>query len=88
MLYRVEVKVRLKKGVLDPQGTTVEGALRNLGVTGVESVRIGKLVELQVEAASESAAREEAEALARRLLANPVLEDYAVTVLTAGEVAR
>lgn len=76
MLFAAEVKVRLKPGVLDPQGAAVSGALQNLGYQGVADVRIGKLVELQVEAANAAAAQELVESICRRLLANPVLEQY------------
>ena len=77
MLYEVEVKVRLKPGVLDPQGAAVAGALQHLGYEGIPAVRIGKLVEMQVEA------------VGRRLLANPVLEDFTFTLAPARqEVAR
>lgn len=89
MLYEVEVKVRLKPGVLDPQGAAVAGALQHLGYEGIPAVRIGKLVEMQVEAADEAAARRQVEAVGRRLLANPVLEDFTFTLAPARqEVAR
>lgn len=84
MRYRFEVVVSLKPGLLDPQGKAVEGALPALGWTDVSGVRIGKHVELTVEAPDEEAARARVEEVARRLLANPVIEDH--RVLRAEEV--
>jgi phosphoribosylformylglycinamidine synthase len=73
--YRVEVLVTLKPGLADPQGKAVEGALPALGWTNVSDVRVGKHVRLHVETDDEAAAREQAEAMAGRLLSNPVIED-------------
>lgn len=80
MTYRVHVRVIPRVGLLDPQGQAVEHALGALGFEGVDEVRVGKAIELTVQAAS----RDEAEARTRRmcdrLLANPVTEDYLVDV--------
>jgi phosphoribosylformylglycinamidine synthase len=73
--YAVEVLVTLKPGLADPQGKAVEGALPALGWTNVSGVRVGKHVRLDVEAASERAARAQVEEMAARLLSNPVIED-------------
>ncbi len=78
MRFRAEVKVTLKKGVLDPQGAAVQGALASLGHAGVGDVRVGKLVELWLEADSAEAAAAEVEQVARRVLANPVLESFSI----------
>jgi phosphoribosylformylglycinamidine synthase len=77
---RARVTVRLKSGVLDPQGEAIERALVGLGFTGVGNVRVGKVIELDVDG---DAARVKAElgAMADRLLANPVIEDYTVEVV-------
>ena len=75
MKRRFEVVVRLKEGLLDPQGKTVEDALPRMGWTNVSEVRVGKLVEMTVEGVSEDEARATAEEVATRLLANPVIED-------------
>ena len=75
MRYAVEVLVTLKPGLADPQGKAVEGALPALGWTNVSGVRVGKHVRLDVEAASERAARAQVEEMAARLLSNPVIED-------------
>lgn len=86
MQFKAEVKVTLKRGVLDPQGVAVEGALRSMGYAGVEGVRVGKLVELWVQAASEAEASRLVEEASRRLLANPVLESYTFTLAPAEDV--
>lgn len=80
MRFRAEVKVTLKKGVLDPQGAAVQGALRTLGYERVGDVRVGKLVELWLEADSAEGARAEVEQVARRVLANPVLESFSISL--------
>lgn len=80
MLFKAEVKVALKKGVLDPQGSAVEGAIKALGFAGVPQVRIGKYIELWVEAESEAQARTTVEELGRKILSNPVMETFTVTL--------
>jgi phosphoribosylformylglycinamidine synthase subunit PurS len=80
MTYRVHVRVMPRTGLLDPQGQAVEHALTALGFEEAGSVRVGRAIELDVDAAS----RDEAEARARqmcdKLLANPVTEDYLLKV--------
>jgi len=78
MRRRFEVVVMLKPGMADPQGTTVEDALPTMGWGGVSDVRVGKHVELTVEAGSEEAARALVEEIAGRLLSNPVIEEYRI----------
>jgi phosphoribosylformylglycinamidine synthase len=75
---RFEVVVMLKPGMADPQGRTVQDALPTMGWSGVTDVRVGKHVELTVEADSEDAARELVEQIAGRLLSNPVIEDFRI----------
>ncbi len=75
MRFAIEVLVTLKPGLADPQGKALEGALPALGWTNVSGVRVGKHVRLDLEAGSEKAARAQAEAMAGRLLSNPVIED-------------
>jgi len=82
--YTFEVLVRLRPGLLDPQGKAVEGSLPAMGWTNVSGVRVGRHVELTIEAEDESAARGQVEEMARRLLSNPVIEDF--VVLAASEV--
>jgi len=74
------VTVRLKPGVLDPQGVTIANALSSMGYTGVGSVRAGKVFELQLDNGDVSSAQKKAEEIADKLLANPVIETYTVEV--------
>ena len=80
MKFKAQVAVRLKKSVLDPQGAAVEKALKSHGHHGLGSVRIGKLIELEVEGDNAKSVEILASAWADQLLANPVLETYSVTV--------
>jgi phosphoribosylformylglycinamidine synthase len=73
----VRVYVTPKQGILDPQGAAVERSLPNLGFEGVNGVRIGKIIDLSIEgAASVEAARAEVDDMCRKLLSNPIIEDY------------
>ncbi len=72
------VTVMLKDGVLDPQGRAIGHALGNLGFAGVGEVRAGKVIELELAETDPAAARQQAEAMARKLLANTVIERFAV----------
>ena len=76
------VEVRLLPGIADPQGATIERALPALGFEGVHDMQVGKAFRFTVEAPDESAARDQAEQLSQRLLANPVIEASKVTVLS------
>ncbi len=76
--FRYAVNVLPKPGILDPQGRAVEQSLRHLDVTGVSHVRVGRRVELTVDATDEAAARALVERLAGELLANPMIEQYTV----------
>jgi phosphoribosylformylglycinamidine synthase len=78
--FDVSVEVRLRPGIADPQGATIERALPALGFDGVEAVRVGKLFRFTVDAPDEAAARAEAEEMSERLLANPVIEDAVVDI--------
>ncbi len=80
-MARVVVDVMLKSEILDPQGEAVLGALPRLGVNNVKSVRIGKRVEIEFDDAETAAAVEEqSQIIADRLLANPVIENFTVSV--------
>jgi phosphoribosylformylglycinamidine synthase subunit PurS len=79
--FRFAVNVTPKEGILDPQGRAVEQSLPHLRVTGVGHVRVGRRVEMTVEAPDEAAARAIVDRLAGELLANPLIEQYAVEVL-------
>jgi phosphoribosylformylglycinamidine synthase PurS subunit len=80
MSYSARISVRLKEGIADPQGQTIERALPALGYDGVSSVRVGKVIELTVDASDEESARQKVNEMCERLLANPVIESYDVTV--------
>jgi phosphoribosylformylglycinamidine synthase len=80
-VFRAEAHITLKHGVLDPQGKAVHGALEALGYSGVEQVRLGKLVEIEVQAKDSAEARSRVEEMCRKLLANPVLEEYRVAAV-------
>ena len=84
MTYTFEVLVRLRPGLLDPQGKAVESSLPAMGWSNVSGVRVGRHVELTIEAEDEAAARAQVEEMARRLLSNPVIEDF--VIVTAAEV--
>ena len=77
-MARVRVLVRLKPGILDVQGAAVKRALAGLGFTDVADLRIGKVIEVDVEAPSAAQARTRADEMCKKLLANPVLEDYTI----------
>ncbi|MGH7389342.1 MAG: phosphoribosylformylglycinamidine synthase subunit PurS [Candidatus Rokuibacteriota bacterium] len=77
-MARVRVLVRLKPGILDVQGAAVKRALAGLGFTDVADLRIGKVIEVDVEAPSEAQARTRADEMCKKLLANPILEDYTI----------
>lgn len=80
-VFRFAVNVTPKEGILDPQGRAVEQSLPHLGVTGVSGVRVGRRVELTVEAATEVAARTVVERLAGELLSNPLIEAFTLEAL-------
>jgi phosphoribosylformylglycinamidine synthase subunit PurS len=75
---RVRVYVKLKQGVLDPQGKAIGNALTGLGFAGIGEVRQGKLIELDLAETDAVRARDQIEAMCRKLLANPVIEDYTI----------
>jgi phosphoribosylformylglycinamidine synthase subunit PurS len=77
---RARVHVRLKEGVLDPQGAAIGHALVQLGFNGVNEVRQGKLIELDLDQRDRAAAAAEVEAMCEQLLANPVIETYSVSL--------
>jgi phosphoribosylformylglycinamidine synthase len=79
----VLVKVMLKGGVLDPQGKAIADALHRLGYTSVSDVRAGKIFRLEVDTDDAAHAREVGAQMARQLLANPVIEDFDVSLETA-----
>ncbi|MBL6801619.1 MAG: phosphoribosylformylglycinamidine synthase subunit PurS [Cyanobacteria bacterium] len=76
--YQARVLVRLRPSVLDPAGEATRGAAARLGVEGISKLRIGKAVELEVDAPDATEARRRLELLSDRLLANPVIEDWSL----------
>ncbi len=79
---RARVHVRLKDGVLDPQGAAIARALHGLGFEGVGEVRQGKLIELELDETDHAAAEARVRDMCERLLANPVIETYSVSLLS------
>jgi phosphoribosylformylglycinamidine synthase len=77
---KAKVIITLKNGVLDPQGKAIEGALTSLGFSGVDNVRQGKFIELDVAAANADEAHATVEAMCEKLLSNTVIENYRVEV--------
>ncbi len=80
---KARVHVTLKNGVLDPQGKAVRNALQCLGFDGVDEVRQGKFIELDLTDGDPAAARERVEDMCRKLLANTVIENYSVDITEA-----
>lgn len=79
-MSNARVIVRLKPEVLDPQGDAVRRALERLGFAGIKGVRIGKLIEIEIDAEHSKDAKEKLEKMADEMLANPVTEDFEVSV--------
>ncbi|MDQ6756528.1 MAG: phosphoribosylformylglycinamidine synthase subunit PurS [Bacteroidota bacterium] len=80
MIFSAEVKVMPLKDLLDPQGKAVSDGLKNLGLQNINDVRIGKHINLQIEAATKEEALSLAEDAAKKLLANPVMEEYEIHI--------
>ena len=80
MRFNALVEVRPRAGIANPEGATIERALSGLGYGGVADVRVGKAIRFTVDAADETAARDQVAELCRRLLTNPVIEDADVTL--------
>lgn len=75
---KARIKITLKNGVLDPQGKAIEGALSSLAFTGVDNVRQGKYIELDIDETDQAKARSQVDAMCQKLLANTVIENYEV----------
>ncbi|WP_276500084.1 phosphoribosylformylglycinamidine synthase subunit PurS [Terrimonas pollutisoli] len=80
MTFEVQIKVMPLKELLDPQGKAVLGGLENLGLSGVEDVRVGKNITLRVNADTAEKAKQIAEEASKKLLSNPVMEYFEVSV--------
>ncbi|MBV8650400.1 MAG: phosphoribosylformylglycinamidine synthase subunit PurS [Alphaproteobacteria bacterium] len=77
---KARIHVTLKSGVLDPQGKAIGHALGNLGFTGVREVRQGKFIEIELDESDPARARSNLEAMCKQLLANTVIENYAIEI--------
>ena len=84
MQFSVLVETRLRDGVADPEGATIERSLPALGFEGVSGVRVGKAFRFTIEADDQASARAEVEDMCKRFLTNPVIEDATITVAPAG----
>ncbi len=87
MRFGVLVEVRLRPGIADPQGATVERSLPALGFDGVSGVSVGKAIRFTVEAPDEPDARRRVEELSQRFLANPVIEDVEIALFPTSDAA-
>jgi len=79
---KVQVQIRLKKGVADPEGDNTLKALNLLGFKGLSAVHSAKLFEIELDEENHAVAKEQAEEMCRRLLANPVIQDYKIELLS------
>jgi phosphoribosylformylglycinamidine synthase subunit PurS len=75
-VYRAKIHIILRPSILDPQGKAVAHAVSTLGIAGVQGVRMGKYIEVSYDGVSEAEARKATEEMCKKLLANPVMEDY------------
>ena len=80
--FSVKVFIRLRPSVLDPAGEAIKSASNKLGVEGIKSLRIGKMIEVKIESESEKDVREKIDLLCDRLFANTVIEDYEYSIET------
>lgn len=78
--FKVKIEVKLKPVVLDPQGKTILSALHNLGYDEVEETRVGKLIELRLQDSEEDRVMERVREMCKKLLANPVIEDFDIKI--------
>jgi phosphoribosylformylglycinamidine synthase PurS subunit len=85
--YEARIEVGHRPGILDPQGGVIERALPALGYANVSHVRVGKSIRLAIDAPDEASARAQVEEMCRKLLANPVIEDYVVDIVAVEMVA-
>tara|TARA_Y100001970_G_scaffold241802_1_gene305673 strand:- start:26056 stop:26310 length:255 start_codon:yes stop_codon:yes gene_type:complete len=80
--FIASIYIKLKKGVNDPQGLAVVSGLKQLGFEDVKSARVGKVIDITLEAESEAAANSSLNEMCEQLLANPVIEDFEITIST------
>ena len=87
MRFHVLVEVRLREGIADPEGATIERSLPTLGFEGMSDVRVGKAIRMVVEADDEASARQRVDDVCHRFLTNPVIEDAVVSLEVAADPA-
>lgn len=83
MTFKVSVQIMPLKGLLDPQGKAVNASLNKIGLSDIEDVRIGKQINLTIEASNEEEARTKAEEACEKILYNPVMEEYEISLLAS-----
>jgi len=86
-MYKANIHITLKESILDPKGKASVHALQNLGLTKIENARIGKYIELDIEADTAEEARDIADEACQKLLANEVMENYTLEILAAKAAA-
>ena len=79
-MFEAQIKVTLKKTVVDPQGLTIKHSLESLGFGGIDEVRIGKFITINLKAKDKDQARDETKGICEKLLANPIIEDFSFEV--------
>jgi phosphoribosylformylglycinamidine synthase subunit PurS len=85
---KARIVVRLRSGILDPQGTTIRRALEGLGFPEVRDMRVGKVLDLTLDETDAGRARQRLDEMCRKLLANPVVEDYTYEVVEGDDALR
>jgi phosphoribosylformylglycinamidine synthase len=85
---KARIVVRLRPGILDPQGTTIRRALEGLGFPEVRDMRVGKLIDLTLDETDAARAHQRLDEMCRKLLANPVVEDYTCEVVEGDDGRR
>ena len=80
MKFRAEINVMPLKALLDPQGKAVTGSMKNIGLSEIQNVRIGKHITLEIEASGKDAAQKKVEEACKKLLANPIMEFFEVSI--------
>lgn len=78
--YQASIKIMLKSGILDVQGKTVENSLHSIGFNSMKNVRIGKFVQLEIDASTSKQANELVKSACEKLIANPIIEDYEIQI--------
>ncbi len=85
-MYKSKINISVRKNILDPQGKAVEHSLKSIGFDKILDTRIGKFIELTIDADSKEQAMELSQEACRKLLANPVMEDFTITIHKEGEM--